>query len=266
MLKRLFRKAADAPNPEPGPQMSMVALRSDKGLNPAEVCRAWSELFPSEPALIARGQQESVFEYQVSDQSLMVAHMEIPIPPGDLDFACARSWMWPEAAAGLAGHTTHAVIVPMLSGNPVDEAMLGSRIACALIRSGDVAGVYWGNGGQVHKPDLFLAMVTELDGDGLLPLPAWVGLAVSGRSPSGPFTLTTMGLAPFGHKEFEILNAKTDIGGLRGMVYDVIGYVLENGPVLRHGDTFGPDPQTRWRIEHTVSKFRRGEPVIRLHL
>jgi hypothetical protein len=41
--------------------------------------------------------------------------------------------------------------------------------------------------------------------------------------------------------------------------------------VLQHGNTFGPDAKTKWRIEHTRSQVAKGEdgkgvPVIRVHV
>lgn len=273
MLSRLFkRKAADTP--KPGPQLAMPAFTGDASPAPESVIRAWTQLFPDEPALTAEGGALSdagisAVTFVAEGRTILFGHMPMPIPAGDIDPACEYSWMWPDAAAGMKGHRSHAVVASLPAGDAVAEAHAVSRLIAAVCRADDgdgAAGVYWGNGGQVHMPDIFVDMVQALSEDGGLPSPLWIGVGISGASETGPFSLSTRGLRAFGHQEFEILDSRRGVGGLRVRIYDIISYILRAGPVLKHGDTLGDTADERLRVEHATSRFRAGEPVIRLHM
>jgi hypothetical protein len=272
MLGKLFgNKAASTPPPKPGPQLGMLALKSGKGLNPPAISAAWTKLFPKESPLVEKGATkkdgQAVAEFACDDMTLMLAAMAMPIPQGDIDYACKLSWMWPTAAEELKAQRAHAIALTTPSGDPIREALSLSKLLAAAATAGDPAGVYWGNGGMVHKPEVFASALQSFDGnDSMLPVMMWIGVLISGDGPQGPFTLTTRGLNPFGHKELEILNTRMGFGDLRMLAYDICNYLLSSGPVLKHNDTFGRTATEKMRVEHTTSKFRKGEPVIRLHL
>lgn len=263
MFRRLFRRTAPTA-PEPGPQLGMLALRSPDGLDAQGLCRAWSRLFADIDPLTAAAAEGDVLEFAHGDRTLMLAVMPAPIPQGDIDFAVARSWMWKDAAQQMAAQQAHAVAVATPSGEPVEDAMAVSRLLGAAAAAADGVGIYWGNGGQVHRPAFFIDALSAFS-EGNWPVMLWIGLEISAAGPQGPYTLTTLGLRPFGHKELEIIDSLAPIGDLRMLAYEVANYLLANGPVLEHGQTFGRSDDERMLIEHTTSRFRKGEPVIRLH-
>ena len=213
MLGRLFgNKAASAPNPEPGPQLAMLALKSGKGLNPPAICAAWSKLFPKQAPLADKGATkkdgQAVAEFGADGRSLMLAAMPMPIPKGDVDSACQLSWMWPQAAEEMKAQRAHAIVLTAPGGDPVGDAMAVSRLLAAAASAGDPAGIYWGNGSMMHKPAMFIDAVSSFDADGPPPVMLWVGVLMSADGPQGPFTITTRGMNPFGHKELEIIDAQ----------------------------------------------------------
>lgn len=269
MFKKLFGPRT-APNPEPGPHIGMLAFKSGTGLSSSGIVKAWSTLFPTQPPLeeaeTDREGGNTVAEFTTGGRTVMLAMMRAPIPQGEIDEAAAVSWMWPDATTEMKTQKTHAIAVVIPAKEPVDEALAITRLLAAAASVGDPAGIYWGGGGHVHKPSFFVDAAKSFDEDGLLPCMLWVGLRISGASPGGPFTLTTRGMSPFGHKELEILDTTMSIGDLRSTTYDLINYLLSSGPVFKHNQTFGPTPDVKWKIEHTTSKFRKGEHIIRLHI
>jgi hypothetical protein len=196
----------------------------------------------------------------------MVATMPMPIPKGDIDFAAERSWMWKTAAEEMQAQKAHAIVMCVPNGEPVQEALAVSRMICATAAAGVPVGVYWGNGGQVHSVKFFADAVKNMSHDDMLPVMLWIGLAITGHSERGPFTLSTLGMPHFGHKELEIIDSTMPIGELRMMAYELVNYLIRTGPVLKDGDTCGGSENQRFKAEHTTSRFRKGEPVIRLHL
>ncbi len=279
MLGRLFKKPS-APEPQSGPQLCMVCLKGELGLTPDRIVRAWAKFFPTLPPIshkaaapdgpkspTPRG-DSAVIELKLPTRSVMVAVMPMPIPGNEIPAACQVSWMWPDAEKQLAPHKAHAIILTSPAGSAVDEAIDISRIAACVCAAGEGLGIYWGNGGHVHKPRFFLDALNGFDSaaDGEPPSMLWVGLRISGDSAQGPYTLTTHGMADFGHRELEIIDTHMPLGDLRLLAFSTTAYLLKRGPILKHGQTFGRTAEEKLKIEHTTSQFRQGEPVLRLHI
>lgn len=263
MFGKLFgsKGGADVPAPRPGPQLCMVALRSPRGLTSGAVLREWQALFPDIPIAVADSKKAQM-TFQCGDgTTVIVAGVPTPIPMEELSAVAERSWMWPQAMAELASHKMHLLVTAFDVG-AVEQARSVTNAAAAICKVADVAGIYWGNGGQVHAPGLFVSMACGLK----VPVPLWIRTMLSAKSPKGPSTFSSFGLPSFGHKEFEVIDTRMPPDDLRDTMCAVIEYVLTNGPVLRHGDSFGPTPQDHWKVEHTTSRFREGDPVIRLHI
>ncbi|MCC6738059.1 MAG: DUF4261 domain-containing protein [Planctomycetia bacterium] len=260
MLGWLF-KSKPAPPPEPGPQFCMVALPQPATPDAAAVAKAFRAVFPGKALDIVESDPEAM-QFRSGDVPVMATAIPLPIPAGDIEAAAARSWMWPQAAAAMRSQRGHVIVAAIDNASAREAAIAVSRVAGAMAHAGKAVGIYWGNSGQIHRPDMFVEMVRDLDP----PLPLWVGIVISARSREGPFTLSTCGLRSLGHKELEIIDTHLGIGDLRGTVFDISNYLLDNGPVLEHGHTFGRSPAEKWKVEHTTSKFREGEPVIRLHI
>ncbi len=256
--------------PKAGPQLAMLALKSGKGLSAKAIIKAWSELFPGVPPISDDGTEKKdgsvVVEFGFDGGSLMLLAVNAPIPQPEIDEACGVSWMWRQASSELKQQRAHAIITAVTSVPPVDAALAVTRLVAAAAKAGDPAGVYWGAGGHVHSPALFIDAAKSFGDAEMLPVMLWVGLRISGSGPKGPLTLTTHGLAPFGHNEIEIIDTRMGIGDLRTLVFETCDYLLRAGPVLRHGHTFGRSEDEQLRVEHTTSRFRTGEPVIRLHV
>lgn len=261
---------ATAPDPQPGPQMGMLMMRSPQ-LDPAAVVRAWAELFPNVPPLSFKPPSEDepdehdVHEFQTDLESVMLAVMPIPIPVPEIEEAMQASWML-KTPEDVRQQRAHAIAMATGDSTPVESALRVSRLLAAAAKATDAVGIYWGNSGQVHNPALFIDAVSSFGDGETLPTIMWVGIRISADGPKGPFTLTTQGLNPFGHKEFEVIDSKRGFGELRLTVLELANYVLTKGPILKHGNTFGSSAAERIRVEHTTSQFREGEPVIRLHM
>ncbi len=269
MFKKLFGSKV-ASNPKPGPQICMPTLATETPPSAAAIIAAWKSLFPKHPPLNGADSQDQVYSFEADGMTVMVAAMPMPIPSGDIESACELSWMWEDAATEMKRQKSHFIITALhakgMGADPVSEAMLVSRTAAAVCKASQAVGVYWGNGVQVHKPEFFIEAVQSFEEDDLLPCMLWVGQIVSGDSQEGPFTLSTVGLKHFGHKDIEVIDTSMHPGELRSTIYDLINYLLSNGPILKHCQTFGPSADIKWQVEHTTSKFRPGEPVIRLHI
>jgi hypothetical protein len=59
-----------------------------------------------------------------------------------------------------------------------------------------------------------------------------------------------------------VRGSKRSIGDLRTTLLDLALYVLRAGPVLKHGQSFGPSAEEKWSIRHERSNLVPGRDVI----
>lgn len=260
MLGRFFKRRAPK-NGGTGPQICMVALAGMEHPAIEAIESAWRELFPRGSLERLEG-EDAAPGFVVDGCAVMFVHVPMPIPQGDIDSAVVRSWIWPEAATEMARQRSH-IILGTPGGDPVESATAVTRLAAAVCRAADAVGVYWGSGGHVIKPEDMIDGATEEE---VPPVWLWVGLVISAESETGPFCLSSCGMTDLGHMELEIIDTTMPAEELVDQTHSIIAYLLENGPVLLHGHTFGPDPDTKFRVEHAKSEFRKRERVLRLHI
>jgi hypothetical protein len=240
------------------PQLAMPLFATKGAVPSGRVVQAWSSLFPAGPRLEVRKSDGQVDEYAVDGRTVFVAFMPMPIPNEEATHAVRSSWMWQGPDVPVREHASHA-IVTAVGGGPIEAAWDVARLSAALLTGGAGAALYWGNARQVHMPKVAIAFAAEPRQP---PVPLWVGITISASSMQGPFSATTHGLEALGHKELEVVDSQKGIGDLRMTLLDLASYVLANGPILKHGQTFGPTAAVRWSIVHAPSKLVPGREVI----
>jgi hypothetical protein len=256
----LFGSKASS-QPKPGPQIAMPLFATANPISPDAIVAQWTALFPRRPPLrIAKHEAaESPMEYEVEGRRLMAIHLPMPVPNDEAVHAVATSWMWQQADTPVRGHVAHAIVTAIPDAEVVATAWDVARLSAAMLKAGAGAALYWGNGRQVHAPHVVeqLAQSEETP-----PVPLWVGITISAEIRTGPFSAATHGLAALGHREFEVRGSRMPIGNLRTTLLDLALYVLQEGAVLKHGQTFGPSAEEKWRIRHEASKLVPGREAI----
>jgi hypothetical protein len=244
---------------QPHPQLAMPLFSTTDRIDPKAVVKTWAKLFPHQPALKPAGQMEGVAEYAIGDRTIMAVHLDAPVPTEEALTAVASSWMWQEPSDSVRKHRAHAIVTAAGTGNCVQRAWDVARLSAAMLFSSKGVALYWGNSRQVHTPKIVADFAAE---EGTPPVPLWVGITISAASRAGPFSAAPHGLEALGHKELEVLQTRMGIGDLRMTLLNLAGYVLEKGPVLLDGETFGSSKKDRWPIQHQSSKLVEGRDVI----
>lgn len=239
-------------------QLAMPLFHHAGPVHPAHVTAAWASLFPRGPRLEVKNAPGDVDEYAVDGRTVMAAYMPMPIPNDEALHAVKASWMWQGPDDPVRHHRSHAIVTSTGAAHPVELAWDVARLSAALLTATQGAGLYWGNGRQVHMAKLAVAFAT---GEAP-PVPLWVGITISAASSNGPFSAATHGLEALGHKELEVLSSRMRVGDLRMTLLDLASYVLQQGAVLKDGDTFGPSADVKWTIAHATSKLVPGRQAI----
>jgi hypothetical protein len=170
--------------------------------------------------------------------------------------------MWLEATDSMRDHKTHLLVT--LFGSPlgrVDAAVLLTKVAAAMVEAHDTAGVYWGEGTVVTRPEMFVDIARTATRDDP-PLLVWVEHRLQ-RNPDDTVNLLTTGLAPFGCMEIEVLKSKRSPEELLNMVLG-IGHLQLTGDLFKDGDTVGFDAVTRIKTSHARSVWDRPGKVLKL--
>jgi hypothetical protein len=262
---RYPKAVSTAPTPDtPSDHVLVMALLAPgRSVRAESVVENFNRRWPKMPIAVDRSgdwtAEGATFRLLFDGGFCMVGHMDVPFPERDRRSACAVSWMWPEAEERTRGHGSHIVCFGNAAGGALEQRLMFTRILAAICAAGGVVAVYWGDANLMHEPTRFVAIAEEGDLH-MMAAMLWVSARVS-KNWFGRFTATTHGLHKLGHKDFEILKARRTPGELLELLGDLTLYVLHNGPVLKHGQTFGRSAEERHRIEHRRSRFGNGEVI-----
>jgi hypothetical protein len=211
---------------------------------------------------INRG-DKGMFSFDLGDEFLALALMPAPYP--DLEGPIATSWMWPPQPPieSVKRHRSH-LLITMTGGaeGPVQRRLILTAVTALAAKQRGVMAVYWPEATLVHFPPVFVEFAKEFNSPEMPPLYLWVDLRAI-RNKDGTTGLFTTGLSALGHKEIEIPSIDMEPGELREWLLNIMYYLLENGPVLEHGQTIGMTAEQQLRIRHCRSSFGHPGTVIR---
>jgi hypothetical protein len=205
-----------------------------------------------------------VFSFEVGDEFLALALMPAPYPAGDLEGPIATSWMWPPQPpiANVKQHRSHLLIT--MTGGAADRVrrrLILTAVTALAAKQPGVMAVYWAEAALVIFPPLFVDMAEQINSPQAPPLYLWVDLRAF-RNEDGTTGLFTTGLSSLGHMEIEIPRIEMEPGELREWLLNIMYYLLENGPVLKDGETIGMTAEQQIRIRHCPSSFGHPGKVI----
>ncbi len=241
----------------------MVMLRSDVPVPAADNQRQFAENWPSLPVVADADEQDGIVSFRLGASHIMIAKMPAPIAWSDLEGPYATSVLWRNATKEVRQHTIHWIVTVHGELNPVEMAILLTQAtACVLAASALAIGVYWGNAGMVIPKNIFIDFSKEVLPHGP-PLDVWVDFRVGWETNKTSAGFTT-GMKALGHMEFEAQTTPESPSELRKRFLALAGYVLENGAVIRDGDTVGEDADERIRVVYANSAFGHEGQVMRL--
>jgi hypothetical protein len=207
-----------------------------------------------------------IVSFTVGDELFALALMPAPYPASDLEGPIATSSIWPPKPPinTVKQHRSHLLITMMGGNADAVRRRLALTAVTGLAASQDgVMAVYWPEATHLVFPPVFTEMAESINSPDAPPLHLWVDMRAF-KNEDGTTGLFTTGLSPLGHMEFEIPSIEMDPGELREWLINIMYYVMENGPVLKHGQTIGMTADQQIRIRHVASSFGHAGKVIRL--
>jgi hypothetical protein len=243
--------------------MAMVALGAEPQISLSAIAGDLNSNWPQLPAAEQLEEKDVTSAFRLGESNVILGHMPGPIPWTDLEGPCSSSVLWPDAAQAFKEHKTHLIVTVSGDSTPVERATLLTQVTAAIAGTCPSAvGVYWCPATLVIPCGMFRDFAIKVLPDGP-PLHIWVDFRV-GRNPEGKSIGFTRGLAELGLMELATESSPEPPEQLRERFTRIAEYLLENGPVIRDGDTVGADANERIRVVYSKSAFGHPDRVMRL--
>ncbi len=245
-------------------QMSMILFNETPVFSIEALQASLSANWPELAQVSDISEQEGTLSFRLETADIVIGVMPAPIPWSDLEGPCASSRLWPDAASAVREHKSHAVVTVSGELLPVPLSTLLTQVTAALMASTPASiGVFWTNATLLVPQSLFADFAVEVM-PSAPPLAIWIDCRVGwleGTSLSAGFTT---GLAELGLMELEAHGATESPAELKKRFDAIAEYLLENGPVIKDGDTIGESASEKIRIVYSNSIFGAKDEVMRL--
>lgn len=184
------------------------------------------------------------------------------LPHADNPTWLRASMVWPEARTDGVRHSGHVVVstigtrTPRLRTARILTAVTGALIAAAP----GVCAVAW-DGRTTRSAKMWLTEARNA----FAPYPSypftqWIDI-VPFRS-RATFGAVTMGLSAFVGREIEYETERADLTDILNKIAGLAIYLIEHGPVIHDGNTFGESETERLLVRHVTSTRFPGLPVL----
>ncbi len=243
--------------------MAMIALGEKPQLSGSAIKQHLAKTWPALPQASELKKQDNTLSFDVGNQAVIMGLMPAPIPWSDLEGPCATSWLWKDAANVLKEHKNHLVLTVSSEEKPVQRAAMLSMVTAAIFKTcSQAVGVLWGLSGLVISPEIFCEFAEKMLPGGL-PLFIWVDFRLL-KNQAGRVVGFTQDMEQLGHMELETLDSPETPAGLRDRFFGLACYLLENGPVIKDGDTVGESADEKIRVVYSDSAYGHKNKVMRM--
>lgn len=243
--------------------VAMVPLAKGARLSLQAIQHHFIASWPRLPRPMNASKSEQVLAFDVGGSTVSFRVVSSAIPSTDFVRACRESWFWPGATAKLLDHAGHVVVTVDSKETRLNQIkFLSLAVTALLISTPQAMGVYWCAGNIVVSPEMFREFCLQMLPDSL-PLYIWVDFRVS-KNAQGRSMGFTHGLAQFGLMDMETLNSPEELEELRERLFSLAVYLIENGLIVKNGDTIGDEDQEKITVVYGDSSFGQAKRVMRL--
>jgi hypothetical protein len=200
-----------------------------------------------------------------------VVPMGFALPGDAVSEPLRRNLAWPDAPSAIASSRAHVIVAalstPADHASAIKAASAVTRVAAAVCKTTDALAVIWTAGEVVSEPRTFCDEAGQLS-QGTMPVTQWISLLFEkNTNPSGGMTeLTVMtdGLRSFIGREIELHGGRKPVHESVGFVLNLCGYLLQEGPVIKDGDSLGLTENAELKATHLEAGRRPNVPVIKV--
>jgi hypothetical protein len=237
--------------------LGMVILEDENTFEPKSFRKDFKDYY-SKNTKESSGDGSS-FAFKIDDELIVIGHMPMPIPHGDIEGTAKYAYNWDTALEDLKSHKSH-LIVSITSGghDQIKRYKIFTQVICSLLRTTNSLGVYKGNQSLLIPKDDYLNEASSMSDD-YLPLNLWIyfGYQVAKTGNSG----YTYGLKEFDKSEMEIIDSSKSITEISKFLFNITHYVLDNDVTFKDGQTCGMSADERIAIAFSKGKLVEGNTL-----
>jgi hypothetical protein len=230
----------------PDPQRLLAALRSE-----------WKMRTDSANT----GERTLIFS--TPGATVMVAYLDYPVAPAEVQAAANISWTWKTAATEVARHQAQVVVsVVGSSGKTLELYKIFTQTAAALLDVCPSAnGVFLNSQYMLSSKEFFAAAARNMQKGESLPIYCWVyfGMLQQDGLSSG----YTFGMQEFGMLDMEIAQSKHSVQEVHAALYDAALLVIQYNLQLADGQTVTTAEDAKIPVRKSPGAMLEGE-VLRL--
>lgn len=186
------------------------------------------------------------------------------LPHSDNPIWIRASGVWPQARAAGVRHRGHVLISSIGTRSPrLRTARILTAVAGSLMAAGPGSCAVAWDGRTARSAEMWSTLARNAFApfpDPGHPFMLWIDI-VPFRS-DGAFGAVTNGLFAFVAREIEFETDKPDLGDVLTNVSGLAAYLIEYGPVVHDGNTFGASERERTTVRHVTSTRFAGLPVL----
>ncbi len=247
-----------------------LAMLVQNHVDPAITSEAFVKQFRADwpdarrTALVAEAQEESTLTYKYGDFTIAVMSIDKPMADVTADL-CAPSRLWPNDRQFNVDYQAHTIVTILPEGDDKDReaSVLLSQVVASLVAiSRQTIAVYWAAANHLILAELFRELATTVLPNPLFDI--WVALNVGQRPEDGVVTAHTMGLNNLGLMDVEIPNSTKNSKDTYEFLTNIAFYLLDNGLIIKDGDTVGESAEERIRAVYAGSLVDPLKTVIQL--
>jgi hypothetical protein len=254
---------AKPPDVSATPLLALVALRSPSFPTAEKLFDAMRRI--STDAMIGEPMEaQDALAFDLNGNNAAIGLVPKPIPWEELEGPCETAWWWPEAAQELRDHTHHAIVfLAGDEGNVVSRHVDLTHLTAAVAEVTDSAGIYWGGGTVVHKPEHFIDEARQLARDAVAPH-LWIDMRLE-QNDDDSYRFFTTGMSQFDKPEIEIARTEKSPQDVLEFCHDMVYYILSQDKSIAAGETVGRTSDERIEVSHGASMFDETQNVMRLN-
>ncbi len=186
------------------------------------------------------------------DGSLLIsALVDVPLPEQHWHSWVESAWWWPEAADVMRTNQAHLIVSSSWDhSSRVDAHAKHLLVVREFVHQLPAIAVSWAS--VLVSADQFAGEFHKFQTENVLPVRLWVVIQISGDGQGGTI-VSTLGMDKFGLKEIEANSAPMEPQDALMFVNNLCGYLMNNGPVIKDGDTVGGSEEERIRVRFAPS-------------
>jgi hypothetical protein len=161
--------------------------------------------------------------------TVMLAFLDYPVGPSQIQGASRISWLWPAAATEAAQHKAQLVISVIGTNNRTLELYRTfTKVAAAVLEQSNASGIYMDSQYLLLPKGFYTAAAKNMTANQTLPVYCWIYFGmVDENGATGGYTY---GLQEFGLPELEVVQSKHTLPEVHTVLYEAATQILRTAP------------------------------------